>query len=141
MSRHRTGQPSCSLRRSRDPHEVRICVGGSWRKLAEVGVDSRAYHCTIFGVLGRMHTVRVQHSGQLDPKLVSPVEAEDVVEAMIIVGSCDGPRDDKLPVAGRNDRTIAVVSVLVEQPVVLFVDAYDVFNQSGFASRGGQYRV
>lgn len=83
------------------------------------------------GRLGRVQAVRVEHTGQLDLELVGAVEGKDVVKGVFVVGRGDDLRDNQAPVTGRDHGAVAVVRVLVQQTIVLLVDANGILDDGG----------
>lgn len=82
------------------------------------------------------HAVRVELAGELDLEVICAVEGEGVVKGVLVVGGRDDLRDDELAVAGGDDGAVTVVGVLVEDAVVLLVDADGVLENGGLARVG-----
>lgn len=100
--------------------------------LVVVGVDGGSDLGAVGGGdLGGVHAVGVEHARQLDLELVGAVEGEGVVEAVLVVGGGDDLRDDELAVAGRDDGSVTVVGVLVQETVVLLVNADGILDDGG----------
>lgn len=100
--------------------------------LVVVGVDGGSDLGAVGGGnLGGVHAVGVEHARQLDLELVGAVEGEGVVEAVLVVGGGDDLRDDELAVAGRDDGSVAVVGVLVQETVVFLVNADGILDDGG----------
>lgn len=93
------------------------------------------------GLLCGMQAVGVEHASKLHFELVCSIQGEGVIEAILVVGRSDDLRDDKFAITGRHHGSITEVGVLVEEPIILLVDADSVLDHSSFTTPSSQHTI
>lgn len=110
------------------PIDVRV-DSQTEQMLVVVGVDAGVdLGAPAVGVLAGVHGIGVEDTSQLDVQLDCSVLVENPVHAVFVISGSEDLRDDQFPGTGDDHGFVAEVSVLVQDSVVLFVNADGVLH-------------
>ena len=123
------------------PVDVRVDAQAE-KVLVIVCVDAGVHFCApAFEVLAWKHGVGVQDACEFDLKLNRPVEMEDPVHAVLVVGGREDVRDDEFASSSDCHTVIAKVGVLEQDPRIFLVNADGILNRGSLSSTIDKRRI